>query len=340
MPTLTTYTKSTEANILSTPPSVDGEMAYATDTKKLFLSEGTNWVFWSPTKHLGKYQLGAGTVARPFNHIDISQTSTCLDSDGLPVTNGGSVARIRDLVSNSYIEASTALQQPTMVSDSGTFPLVLPTGDARINSLPVLQFNGTQYLNPSIEMMRNRIYASGMTVMFVCRQTPQPKNADNTADSVHYDSTGNYSAVCGQWKSISITPRKDSNVSKYWYTQFNKMTITKTYSNRYDGDAGECTLFTARASNNPNSNRQDVSWRVVSSLGSQKNSTEGEYHRQTTGSDTDIPFGGLQLGINSNHSAYPMRGEFGEIIFWSESLSDLDYKTAGEYMANKWGFTW
>jgi len=340
MPTLTTYTKSTEANILSTPPSVDGEMAYATDTKKLFLSEGTNWVFWSPTKHLGKYQLGAGTVARPFNHIDISQTSTCLDSNGLPVTNGGSVAKIKDLVSDTFVEASTALQQPTMVSDSGTLPLVLPTGDARINNLPVLQFNGTQYLEPSIEMNRNRVYASGMTVMLVVRQTPQPKNADGTADSVHYDSAGNYSAITGQYASTSITSRKDSNTSKYWYTTFNGLGINPTFMNRYEGDDGECTLFTARGSINANSNRQDVSWRVVTSLGSQKNSTNGEYYRATTASTRDYDLGGLYVGKNVTHAGYPMRGEIGEIIFWSESLSDSDYKTAGEYMANKWGFTW
>ena len=236
MATLTTYTKSTEANILSTPPTADGELAFSTDTKKLFLSEGTDWVIWNADRTHGKYQLGAEVVARPFNHIDISQTSTCLDTNGLEAADNGSVAKVRDLVSGAYIEASTALQQPVLISQSGTTPLVLPTGDARINNLPVLQFDGTQYLNPSIEMMRNRRYASGLTLMFVCRQTPQPKNADGSDDSVYYDSAGNYSAVCGQFKSVSISSRKDTNISKYWYTTFNKVNVSNTNYNRYDGD--------------------------------------------------------------------------------------------------------
>ena len=339
MATLTTYTKSTEANILSNPPSADGEMAFATDTKKLFLSEGTDWVFWSPTKYLGKYQLGSNLVARPFNHIDISQTNTCLDSNGLAVTNGGSVAKIKDLISNSYVEAETALQQPTMVSAAGTTPLVLPNGDARINNLPVLQFDGTQFLKPSVEMMRNRVYASGMTVMVVIRQTPQPKSADGTTDSTYFDSTGAYSSVTGQYNSIWIAPRKDSNISKYWYNGFNGVGVSATNMNRYDGDQGECTLFTARGSINANSNRQDITWRVVTSLGSQKTYGD-EYFRGVYGSSDDYEFGGVQIGTNSNYSAYPMRGEIGEIIWWSESLSDSDYNKAGQYLSNKWGFTW
>lgn len=339
MATLTTYTKSTEASILANPPSADGEMAFATDTKKLFMSDGTDWVFWSPTKHLGKYQLGSELVARPFNHIDISQVNTCLDSDGLAVTNGGSVARVRDLITNSYIESATALQQPTMVSAAGTTPLVLLNGDARINNLPVLQFDGTQYLSPSVEMMRNRIYASGVTVMFVIRQTPQPTNADNTADSLYYDSTSNYSAVTGQYDNIWITPRKDANTSKYWYTGFNGAGANPTNRNIYDGDQGECTLFTARGSINANSNRQDVSWRVVSSLGSQK--TYGtEYYRNVIASTDDYEFGGVQLGTNKGHPTSPMRGEIGEVIWWSESLSDSDFNKAGQYLSSKWGFTW
>ena len=47
MPTLTSYTKSTEENILNNPPSADGEMAFSTDTKKLFISQGTEWSYWS-----------------------------------------------------------------------------------------------------------------------------------------------------------------------------------------------------------------------------------------------------------------------------------------------------
>jgi hypothetical protein len=339
MATLTTYTKSTEANILSNPPSADGEMAFATDTKKLFLSEGTDWVFWSPTKYLGKYQLGSELVARPFNHIDISQTNTCLDSNGLAVTDGGSVARIRDLISNSYVETSTALQQPTMVSAAGTTPLALPNGDARINNLPVLQFDGSQYLNPSIEMKRNRIYASGVTVMAVIRQTPQPKNLDNTADSLYWIPDGNYSAVTGQYNSIWIAPRKDSNVSKYWYNGFNGLGINTQGMNYYDGDQGECTLFTARGSINPNSNRQDIMLRIVTSLGSQK-TYNTEYSRSTNASTDDYEFGGVQIGTNAQYSTYTMRGEIGEIIWWSESLSDSDYNKAGQYLSSKWGFTW
>jgi hypothetical protein len=339
MPSLTTYTKTTEANILANPPTADGEMAFATDTKKLFLSEGTNWVFWSPSKHFGKYQLGSNQVARPFNHVDISQAGTCFDSNGVPSADGGSVAKVKDLVTGTFIESNTSLQQPTMVSDSGTTPLVLPSGDARINNLPVLQFNGTQFLQPSREMMSNRLHVSGTTVMFVCRQTPQPKNADNTADSVHYDSAGTYSAVCGQWKSVSITGRKDTNTSKYWYTQFNKSGVNPTWYNRYQGDQGECTLFTARASNNPDTDRQDVAWRIVSSFGSQKTYGD-EYYKTSSASDNYIALGGLQIGTNDTHPGYTMRGEIGEIIWWSESLSDADFNTAGQYLSTKWGFTW
>ena len=116
MPTLTSYTKSTEENILNNPPSADGEMAFSTDTKKLFISQGTEWSYWSADKTLGNYYLGPDPVPRPFHHFDPTVSTSMVDSNGLPVSNGGSVAAIKDLAGGAKIESDTALQQPTLIS--------------------------------------------------------------------------------------------------------------------------------------------------------------------------------------------------------------------------------
>lgn len=347
MPTLTSYTKSTEANILSTPPTADGEMAFSTDTKKLFISEGTDWVFWRSDKTLGKYQLGADSVARPFHHIDASSTSQNLDSNGLVVGNGGSVAKIKDLASGEYLEAETALQQPTLVSESGTTPFALPSGDARINGLPVWQFNGSQFLEPSIEMKRQRIHTNSLTVMMVVRQVPQPKSADDSTDSVHYLSGFSYTAFCGLWNDTSFTSRTDTNTSKYTYNNIAGIGLNPSRINRYEGDQGECSLITWRFAVNPYANKYDVENRHVSSLGSQilyGTSTAGvnnnDTYRNSSSSTRSVNLGGLRLGTNQTHSTNKMRGEIGEIIVWPESLSQDDYDKAGNYLSNKWGFTW
>ena len=86
----------------------------------------------------------------------------------------------------------------------------------------------------------------------------------------------------------------------------------------------------------------------MTSLGSQRSfgntSTIGvndyDFKHYTTSNTYSFPLGGLRLGINATHSSQKYRGEIGEIIIWPESLSEEHYNTAGEYLADKWGFTW
>lgn len=347
MPTLTSYTKSTEENILNNPPSADGEMAFSTDTKKLFISQGTEWSYWSADKTLGNYYLGPDPVPRPFHHFDPTVSTSMVDSNGLPVSNGGSVAAIKDLAGGAKIESDTALQQPTLISAPGTTPYALPSGDARINGLPVWRFDGSQYLEPSIEMKRQKIHTNGITIMVVHRQIPQPKSPDNSTDSIYWINNVSYTALLGLWNGIALTPRTDSNTGKYWYNKF-IASVNTTYLNRYDGDQGECSLSVFRVATNPNVNRIDYYQRHVTSLGSQRSfgnaSTIGvndyDFKHYTTNNTYSFPFGGLRLGTNATHSGYKYRGEIGEIIIWPESLGEEHYNTAGEYLADKWGFTW
>jgi hypothetical protein len=155
-----------------------------------------------------------------------------------------------------------------------------------------------------------------------------------------------YTALLGLWNGIAITPRTDSNTSKYWYNKF-IASINTTHLNRYDGDQGECSLSVFRVATNPNVNRIHYYQRHVTSLGSQRslgNSTIGvndyDFKHYTTSNTYSFPFGGLRLGTNATHSGYKYRGEIGEIIIWPESLGEEHYNTAGEYLADKWGFTW
>lgn len=343
MPTLTSYTKASEATIISTPPTADGEMAFSTDTKKLFISEGTEWRYWTADKTLGKYYLGTDQVARPFHHFDPTVNANMEDSSGQPVSNGGSIAKIKDLIGGEKIEAITALQQPTLVSDSGTTPLFLPTGDARINNLPVWQFDGNHYLEPSIEMKRQRTHVTGYTAMFVCRQTPQIKTADGSANSTYYQNNG-YSPIMGIYQGISHTFRNDTNASKYIYNDVASNAFNVTNMNRYEGDQGEASLYSFRTSINPYGNFCDAEIRHITSLGSQLNSAQTEYYRASNAhpitTTWHIPMGGLRLGVNAKYSTSRFHGEIGEILIWSESLNQDDWNTAGSYLANKWGFTW
>jgi hypothetical protein len=338
MPTLTTYTKATEANILANPPTADGEMAFSTDTKKLFISEGTEWRYWQADKSIGKYQLGSELVSRPVYHIDPSQSSYLFDENGLNVTNGGSIAKIKDQITGRFIEAPNALSQPTYIGSAGTTPLALPNGDARINGLPVMQFDGiSQYLEPSIEMIRDRSHSNGITYMAVFRQTPQRKTADSSTDSTYWVNR-QYTPVLGVRDAISFTPRNDTNASNYIYTT-HIGAINMINMNKYEGDQGECSLITSRFANNPNSSSGYLEIRHITSLGSQK--TYGnEYYRVPTGFHWQIPFAGLRIGINAQYVGYRYAGEIGEIIVWPESLSQEDYDNAGSYLANKWGFIW
>lgn len=338
MPTLTTYTKSTEANILANPPTADGEMAFSTDTKKLFISEGTEWRYWQADKSIGKYQLGSELVSRPVYHVDSSQSSYLFDENGLNVTNGGSIAKIKDQISGHFIEAPNALSQPTYIGSAGTTPLALPNGDARINGLPVMQFDGiSQYLEPSIEMIRDRSHSNGVTYMAVFRQTPQKRTADGLTDSTYWVNRG-YTPLFGVRDAISFSGRNDTNTYKYFYTT-SINTQNPAHMNKYEGDQGECSLITCRFSNNPNSNAGYIELRHITSLGSQKTYGD-EYYRASTGSHWQMPFAGLRIGINAHYPNNRYAGEIGEIIVWPETLSQEDYDNAGSYLANKWGFTW
>ena len=57
MPQLTSYTKDTQSNILSNPPTADGQIAFATDTYQFYISEGTNWRSYQARKIYGNYAL-------------------------------------------------------------------------------------------------------------------------------------------------------------------------------------------------------------------------------------------------------------------------------------------
>lgn len=352
MPTLTSYTKSTEESILNTPPSADGEMAFSTDTKKLFISEGTEWVYWTADRTTGKYYLGSDQVPRPFHHFDPTVSTSMADTNGLAVSNGGSIATIKDLAGGAKLEAETALQQPTLVSAPGTTPFALPSGDARINGLPVWRFDGNHYLEPSIEMKRQVAYSTGVTIMVVHRQIPQYKTPDNSALSTYYIPSTDaryspYTALLGLWNDIAITPRTDTNASKYWYNRF-IANLNSTYLNRYDGDQGECSLSVFRCSVNPFSAKLDFEQKHVTSLGTQSTlgsasvvgSNNSNVYRISSSSTRSFQLGGLRLGTNVSHGSYKYRGEVGEILVWGESLNQGDCDKAGEYLASKWGFTW
>lgn len=349
MPNLSSYTKATEASILSSSPSADGEMAYSTDTNKLFLSDGTTWVEWkSDGFSRGSYSLDANTTisARPYRHIDMSDTTGMKNSNGSTPSNGDQISEITCKSTGKKLTQEVSVYQPKFISSAGTSPITSHTNadtDALINGKSVLQFknsktDGQTFIGEApFGNGDNPVFAKKISLFMVFRNT---------------GGNNNYPAII----STPVT----RSVSTYNHAFFS----VTDQSNLADGNDSSGYLRFANeslsATHGAYTTRMPAGYRHLIyhtlSIGSSSfygfsktNNTSSGSYSDTSGKKivTDIsnPASTILAGIAIGHGVQsPLNtswgGEMGEIILFNTLLSDADVNAVGAYLSSKWGITY
>lgn len=96
MADITSYRKDTERNILASPPTADGQLAFSTDTYKFFISVGDHWSVYYNSKNFGKYTLSDGYNLnyKPIYHLDASDSFFLRNAAGTTPSHLDSVTKI------------------------------------------------------------------------------------------------------------------------------------------------------------------------------------------------------------------------------------------------------
>lgn len=331
MPTLTQYTKTTEANIISSPPSGDGEMAYATDTKSFFFSDGTNWVKWKSTTDLSKYSLGGKDLTRPRFHFDASDASTMINDVGQVPGHNDLVSSIKCKATGHTLTSFSAVEQPKYVSSTGVLPIGETSGEAMINSLGTLQFNGSVALQDNVKLQnypneKLRDY-EGYTDFIVCK-----RGGEVTTDKALMGSFGNpnqphdiawgtsYIRQCGnksiQNREYNATSRPDA------YAELEDQPIQMMFrESKYVG------ALNGNYGSSP----------VLSQVGGVTVYDIAPVVRPMTSYGFILGGNGASTYVGS--SRY-WEGEIGEVIIFEHAISVDDINHVGNYLSNKWGTVW
>jgi len=329
MPQLTSYTKDTESNILANPPTADGQIAFASDTYKFYISDGTNWRSYVASKVYGNYDLSESISisSRPMYHIDASSINTVLNGNDSQPSNGDGVASITCKATGKKMISEFATEQPTYVSASGTPIMGETTGDARIGGLNTMQFDGTQMLAYDYDGQSSFHRFSGFTIALVLRAEVDSGNASG------------WSPLCGGsvagGGSLSI---KDT----LSYPYFNLRLGMNSNINRSISAAGSTavldqnnpTVIIVRAAVNKSTYVTNYDWNV-------NNSQFTDSYSANWTSVQNI-FYGMMLGANYAYKTSGKRfhGEIGEFLFFDSMLNNQASNKIGNYLATKWSLNW
>lgn len=130
MADITSYRKDTEKNILASPPTADGELAFATDTYKFFISVGDHWSIYYNSKNFGKYTLtdGYDLNYKPIYHLDASDNLFLRNSAGTIPSHLDSVTKIICKSTNKEITGASSTA-PKYITQPG-----VPTVGGQLHS--------------------------------------------------------------------------------------------------------------------------------------------------------------------------------------------------------------
>lgn len=328
MPTLTTYTKDTESNILSNPPSADGELAFATDTYKLYISNGTNWVDYQARKIYGNYDLTESiTISnKPMYHLDFSDISSILNSNSSQPSNGDGVAEITCKSTNRKLISEIATEQPTYVSASGTSIMGETTGDARIGGLNTAQFDGTQFLAYDYNGQSSYHRSNSYTGIIVARLATLSGN------------TGGWTSIYGSsYEGYALTYRDNYSHSYFnigfGYSSLNITPPTSSIPNLNQAGNYPFILVIRHGSNKS-------TYTVVADCNS--NNSQGHYTYNANNPFPPIHLHGMMLGANYIYktNANRLHGEIGEFLFFDSMLNNNQINTITNHLATKWSLNW
>lgn len=345
MPNLSSYTKATEASILSSSPSADGEMAYSTDTNKLFLSDGTTWVEWrSDGLSRGSYSLDANTTinARPWRHIDMSDTTGMKNSTGSAPSNGDTISEITCKSTGKKLTQEVGVYQPKFISSAGTSPITSHADadtDALINGKSVLQFknsktDGQTYIaEPPLGHGDEPFLVKKISIFMVLRTA-----GGNNSYPTLLSSPVTRSIPSQNYTFFSITDRSnltDGSTGGFFIPNY-----------KLSGNTGAQTAALPLGYRHIIYHTQDISsssmfaFSKSNNTSTSNNNTEGKYIITDT-----VPLTPIMTGLSIGHSVYGAThtswgGEIGEIIFFRTLLSDADVNAIGAYLSSKWGITY
>ena len=350
MANLATYTKDTEANITGSAPSGDGEMAFSTDTGKLFLSKGTVWVEWHSDREYGNYTLASGSGfasatldIRPTYHFDPSDASTVFEDDGGTISaaeNGDGVAQLTCKASGIKLEQDQGSAQPTYISSAGSYPLGETSGDdAMINSLPVLQFNDS-FMGYDPFGFGSQSQSRGATVAVVLRNRQATASAAGTAGYQGLFASAYYGTALNQEHQMYF--RDNYNPPYLYQGGFNALDYWS---------AGATTLQTADPAWDDGTPRILIG--TVSCPGFDAggylekamwmNGTTAWWHRYLAASHVNrkqIVSAGFMIGAVPTYgftTGYQRwGGELGEFLWFNSALDRSTINLVGNYLADKW----
>ena len=350
MPNLSSYTKATEASILSSSPSADGEMAYSTDTNKLFLSDGTTWVEWrSDGFSRGSYSLDANTTisARPYRHIDMSDTTGMKNASGATPSNGDTISEITCKSTGKKLTQDVSVYQPKFISSTGTAPTAGASwttdadADALINGKSVLQFKNSKTDGQTFIAEApfgngdDASFSKELSVFFVFRNA----GGNNTyapiiSTPVTRTMIGNNYALFGITDSQNV-----ANGGSNAYFRFNNH-LGNSLSSAHAGtiEIGYRHLIY---------HRQQISSSSLYGFTKFHNSksTNNDYSGQHISTNLNNPTSPIIAGLSIAHgiqapTTTSWGGEMGEIIMFRTVLSDSDVNAVGSYLSSKWGISW
>lgn len=345
MPNLSSYTKATEASILASAPTADGEMAYSTDTNKLFLSDGTSWVEWnSDGISKGSYSFDANTTvnARPYRHIDLSDTTGMKNDSGSTPSNGDTISEITCKSTGKKLTQEVSIYQPKFISSAGTTPIAgtSHTGadtDALIGGKSVLQFKNsktdgqTWISDPPIGNGEDPFILHDYSVFMVYRNA----GGNNSYPSI-IASPVTRSIVQYNYGFFSLTDSTNVSSGASNYLRFQNYVLNSNSSvyTAYFPVGYRNILY------HTNSIRSSSQVAFTNYTNTAPSNTQGT--AQYIATDLSNPSGPIMSGLSIGHGVYgatntTWAGEMGEIIFFREILSPTDANAIGAYLSSKWG---
>jgi hypothetical protein len=330
MPQLTSYTKDTESNILSNPPTADGQIAFATDTYKFYISDGTSWTSYKARKIYGNYDLteSINLSSKPMYHIDASSNNTVFNGSDSQALDGDGVASITCKATGKKMISDFATEQPSYITASGTPIMGETTGDARIGGLNTLQFDGSQMLAYDYSGQFSFHRFAGWTAIIVVRSEVDSGNASGFVPIFGSSLVG-----------ASFTFRDTYNYPYFNYrlgtgSSYNMGLSTHGSTAALDQVGNYPLIFVARVSVNKSRYIISSDWNI--------NNNQFTHTSSNTYSNSQNILQGMMLGGNYAYKTSSKRfhGEIGEFLFFDNMLNNNSVNTITNYLATKWTLNW
>lgn len=327
MTNISSYIQDTEANIYSKFEATDGQIAFATDTKNLFIGNNGVWSKYTADIAYSDYSLDSNynVSLRPIYHVDASDQSYLRTSSGALPNHLDKVEKIICKSTGKEISNSFEIDQPKYISNSSAFPLGQNDGTARIAGKNVLQFNGSALYHDR-SAYGDFVKTDGQTFALVTRLSPEMLGSWDTRISIASNS----------WRSGGFNfYYRYSN--KHIYNTTNILGATWNLSSAIteENNIPDTFIYCFRVLSSPYGYTYDSAFI--------ESGTFNSINKNTSTPQTATYIGliaGLFLGNatenQSQTSAY-LKGEFGEFIQFPKYLNDQDFDSLGQYMTNKWG---